>query len=393
AVHIDPRAPAPPADPFDAGPEGAGDAVVSPSDYGGGSLLNLVAELEGRLSGKASSPRLHPHLSDLIPHGSSYLLVVCDGLGAPQLDHPAAASLRGSMAASLDGVFPTTTTVSLATLATGLAPNRHGILGYQLYLPDLDAVANTIKWTTLWGDRLPIDTAAMLPGPNLWERLTGAGVEAITVQPVSFVDTPLTRLLYRGCRFEPVRTLEEVVAASVDLAATPGRLVMTYLPQVDFAAHVRGQRSPEYAAALALVDTAWSRIAARVRPGTVVVGTADHGHVDFPPDRQIRIAKPYHEGRVFSGDSRVMFVHGDGAALAGVLPATWLPIEHMDGWWGPGPVDPAFAGRVPDGALIADDGYVILHRFSDQRLIGHHGGLTPAERRIPLLIAGSDDKL
>ncbi len=362
-------------------------------DYGGGSLLNLVAEMERRLVGQAPSPGLHPHLGDLIPHGSSYLLVVCDGLGAAQLDQPAAASLRGSMAASLDGVFPTTTTVSLATVATGLAPNRHGILGYQLYLPGLDAVANTIKWTMLWGDRLPVDTAAMLPRPNLWERLDASGVEPITVQPANFVDTPLSNLLYRGCRFEPVRTMEETVAASVDLAATPGRLVMTYLPQVDFAAHVHGQRSPEYDAALSLADTAWSRIAARVRPGTVVVGTADHGLVDFPPDRQIRIPKPDHDGRVFSGDSRVMFVHGDGAALAGALPATWHPIGRMDGWWGPGPVDPAFTGRVPDGALVADDAYVILHRFSDQRLIGHHGGLTPAERRIPLLIAGGDDKV
>ncbi len=58
----------------------------------------------------------------------------------------------------------------------------------------------------------------------------------------------------------------------------------------------------------------------------------------------------------------------------------------MSGWWGPEPVDRAFAGRLPDGALVADDGHMVLHRFSDQRLIGNHGGLTPAELRIPLLV-------
>lgn len=363
------------------------DAVTGPPDYGGGSLVNLVAELEHRLTGSAPSPRLHRRLGILIPDAPSFLLVVCDGLGAAQLEHPAAVALRRSTAAAIDAVFPTTTTVNLSTIATGLPPSRHGILGYQLYLPDLDAVANTIKWTTLWGVPLEIDTAAMLPSPNLWERLGAAGVEAITVQPANFAGSPLSNLVYRGCRFEPVHTLGDLVEAAVDLAAVPGRLVLAYLPQVDFAAHVHGQRSPEYAAALSLVDTVWSRMAGRLPGGVAMVGTADHGHVDFPADRQIRIAKPHHEGRVFSGDSRVMFVNGDGAALADDLPATWIPAAEMEGWWGPGPHHPEFAGRRPDGVLVADDGFMVLHRFSDQRLIGNHGGLTAAERRIPLLVA------
>jgi hypothetical protein len=108
--------------------------------------------------------------------------------------------------------------------------------------------------------------------------------------------------------------------------------------------------------------------------------------VDVAPSRQIRIRREDHDGRVFSGDSRVMFVHGEGAGLADDLPATWVSREEMAGWWGPGPVSPAHSGRIPDGALVADDGHMVLHRFSDQRLIGNHGGLTEAELRIPLLV-------
>jgi hypothetical protein len=38
--------------------------------------------------------------------------------------------------------------------------------------------------------------------------------------------------------------------------------------------------------------------------------------------------------------------------------------------------------------LVADEGHSLLHRFSDTRLIGQHGGLSPAEREIPILVTG-----
>ena len=358
-----------------------------PPDYAGGSLINLVAELEHRLTGSAESPLLHRHLAALMPDAPSYVVVVLDGLGAGQLDHPRAATLARSSVATLDAPFPTTTTVALASVATGLSPLRHGLLGYQLWLPELGVVANTIKWTTLWGEPLAVDTGSLLPAPNLWERLAAHGVEPITVQPAGFAGSPLSSLLYRGCRFEAAATVAELVAATVQLAALPGRLIVTYLPHVDFAAHVRGRHAPEYADAVGLVDTAWSRLAALRPAAATVLGTADHGHVDFPPDRQVRIPRADHEGRIFYGDGRAMYVRGDGAPLAKALPAVWVPIEELYGWWGPGPAHPAVHERQPDGALVADDGYLLLHRHSDDRMIGNHGGLTYAERTVPLLLA------
>ncbi len=90
----------------------------------------------------------------------------------------------------------------------------------------------------------------------------------------------------------------------------------------------------------------------------------------------------------FYGDGRVMFVKGDGAGLASGLPATWVPRREMEHWWGPGPHHPQFEERIPDGVLVADDDALLLHRFSNSRLIGNHGALTDAERRIPLLVGG-----
>lgn len=360
---------------------------ITVPDYAGGSLPNLIAELEHRLSGTHHAPLLKPVLSGTIPSASTYVLMVFDGLGSLQLNHPAAAPLRAALRASIDAPFPATTTVSLATIATGLPPSQHGLLGYQSWLPETGQVVNTIKWTTLWGEPIEYDTSTLLPAPNLWERLGADGIEPITIQPGNFFGSPLSIALYRGCRFEPYFTVDEAIDATVQLAATPGRFVLTYLPHVDFAAHVHGQDSDEYLDALGTVAEVWDRVASRLPTAVVMVGTADHGHIDFPRHRQVKIPKPDHADRTFYGDGRAMFVIGEGASLETDLPATWYPIEDVADWWGPEPRHPEFAARAPDGVLVADDDALLLHRHSDDRMTGNHGALTDAERLIPILVA------
>ncbi len=360
--------------------------VIVP-DYAGGSLVNLIAELEMRLTGTSASPPLHPHLSEHIPEGETYVLCLFDGLGSGQLSHPAAGPLLRSQRASLDCPFPATTTVSLAVLATGLPPSQHGLLGYQSWLPELEVVANTIHWTTLWGEKLDYPLEPFLPSPNLAERLTKAGIEVVTIQPAHFHDSPLTTVLFRGCRFEGVFTIGEWIDAVVQLSAQPGRLVVAYLPNVDYAAHVGGQKSAAYAEAMETIAAAWERVGMRLANHVVAVATADHGHIDFPKAKQFKIPRDDHDGRIFYGDGRAMFVKGDGESLAARVPATWVPLAEMIHWWGPEPHHPDLADRLPDGVLIADDDILLLHRHSDDRMVGNHGALTDAERLIPLMVS------
>ncbi len=359
---------------------------VQTPDYGGGSLVNLVAELENRLTRQSASPPLHAPLAAAIPEGATYVVLLADGLGAHQLDHPAAAPLRAAQSATLDAPFPTTTTVSWASIATGLPPSKHGLIAYQLYLPELGGVAYTIKWRRYGGEEVALDFDNFLPSLNLWERLGAAGAEPITVQPANFQGSRLSRILFRGCRFEPAYTAEELISATTQLAAAPGRLIVTYLPHVDVAAHMFGQASTEYAEAVGFVAAVWEQLQLRLPPQAVLVGTADHGHVDFSQADAVTISREVAGDRVLYGDSRVMFVKGNGAARADDLPATWMDLAEVDHWWGPGPAHPQFSARAPDGLLVADDDRLIHHRFSDRRMIGYHGGLTAPEREIPLLV-------
>ena len=359
-------------------------------DYSGGALVNLVAELEQRLTGHGLHPGLHPDLAAAIPEAKSYVLVLFDGLGDHQLAHPAAAPMRASRVGVIDAGWPTTTTVSMATVATGMTPAEHGLLGYQMRIPETGHVVNTIKWITQWGEPIDYDMGDLLPTPNLWERLARAGIEPITVQPWNYADSPMSRMLYRGCRFEAWRTEDEAADIAAELASVPGRLVFSYMPHIDFAAHVSGQPSVEYTAAVTIASRMWERLARLLPSRAVAVGTADHGHVDVPQNQRIDIPKVAHDDRDFGGDPRAPFVYGDVASVAAELGVDWRPLNEMEEWWGPGTRHPGFKERAPDGVLLPPPGWVVFHRHADERLIGQHGGLTDQEMRIPLLTAEAE---
>jgi hypothetical protein len=355
-------------------------------DYHGGGLVNLVAELEHRLTGRAASPRLHPSIGAAIPTGRSYVLVLIDGLGDHQLDHPQAAALARARRGQLDAPWPTQTSVATATLATGLPPSQHGLVSYLLHLPGA-GVVNTLLWYPIHADQmLEFDATEFLPAPNTAERLAAAGGETVVVEPEAFVGGPLDRVLYRGTRVIGVQSDEDEVAAAHAEAAEPGRLVVVYLPHVDTAAHAVGQESEAYATALDDVSRVWNRLAADLPPGVTMVGTADHGHVDVTNIVDVEVP----EGVTVGGDSRVLHLRGTAGALAGLaadLPGILVTRADLGEAWGPGPFHPGFEARAPDALLFADDACAFAYPGNDIPLVGYHGGMTAAEVEIPLLVA------
>lgn len=353
-------------------------------------LANLVAELEFRLTGSSEVERLDPGLAAGIPESPTYVLALFDGLGSRQLGHRRALSLAAGSRGSISAPFPTTTTVAMSTIATGTHPVTHGIIGHQMWVPELEAVVNVLKWIGQHGSHIDFDTTGYLPGPNLWERLSAGGIEPVTVQPAHFATSPLTQMLYRGCRFEPVHTDAERLEATLDLAREPGRLVFVYFAEVDFAAHVAGQASAMYDDAVSQADTAWSILSSRLPQTATLVATADHGHVDFSPDQKLLVRDPAYRDLVFFGDPRAVMVRGDRDLidrLAEETGSTVVDRPELIARLGEGDPHPGLDDRLPDALLDPPADRILLPRGFDKRLTGYHGGLTPAEVDVPLLVA------
>lgn len=357
--------------------------MPSPPSHNGFGLVNLAAEIETRLTGSAPMPGLCS--AGDVGDAETYVLVLFDGLGVAQLDHPSAARLAADHVATLEAPFPTTTSVSLATLATGHPPSQHGLVGHLVWLEEHQKVVNTLKWVDTTGAVVEHDYAGFLPQPNLWERLRASGVEPITVQYDGFEGTALSRLLYRGTRFERAWDTADLAAATVSLAAHPKRLVFTYFPAVDVAGHVTGLDAPEFAAALDEAASLWDRIASALPPGVALLGTADHGLAQFPPDRKMIVDRTRFPSLRFAGDTRGVQLWGDPAEMEDLARLAGGVLADPVSLIGPDPAPRALA-RLGEKVLLPPDDLAVIPSGFDKRLACYHGGLSRAEVEIPLLV-------
>jgi len=354
-------------------------------DYTGGGLANLVTELETRLTDHPAGVTLRPDLAAAIPDARTYVMLLVDGLGIAQLDHPAARAMKEANRGTLHAPFPTTTSVSLSTVATGRPPSQHGLVSHLAWLEEAGGVVNTLKWVDLSGLPVAHDYVSMLPSPNLWERLRASGVEPITVQPRPFEASPLSQLLYRGSRFEAVGDTHELIDATVQLAGTGRRFIFTYMWQVDFAAHVSGLGSPQFFEAMTLAAGVWDGLSSRLPPDVALIGTADHGLVEFSDDDKILVRNKRFDPLRFAGDPRGVLLWGDRGLIDTLRDQTGGSLVDPVTLVGPNPSAVA-RHRLGGDLLVPPDGKVILPPGFDKRLRCYHGGLSPAEIEIPLLV-------
>lgn len=353
--------------------------------YDSRGLVNLVAEVERRLTGSSPAPGLDPAIASFLPDSVTYVMVLFDGLGMAQLDHDEAAPLRASLAATLDAPFPSTTSVSLATVATGLPPSRHGLIAHLAYLEEAGRVVNTLKWVDLSGNPVNHDYSSFLPRPNLWERLRSQGIEPITVQPSGFVGTPLSRLVYRGARFEAAWDHRDLVEATIALAAEPNRLVFTYFWPIDFAGHVHGLHSAEMSEAIQAASRLWEEIASQLPPGATLLATADHGLIDYAEGDKILIRDTRFSTLRFAGDPRGVRLWGDRELIFDLAEQTAGRLIEPMALLGADPT-PETRARAGNSVLLAPAGKVLLPPGFDKRLRCYHGGVAPGELEIPLLL-------
>jgi hypothetical protein len=331
------------------------------------------------------------------------VVVLIDGMGWHLLPELAAdAPLLASVLAGDDGqldelacTFPSTTPTSLASLATGVAPGRHGILGFTVKLPETDRVLNHIWWR---GDP---PASQWQPVPTWFERLRWAGVGARAVLPAAFVGSGLTEAAYRGAHIVAAANDDDYARLVVDQLRAAPELVYAYTAALDTAAHLSGIGSPEWHAAGAYVDTLLTRLVEALPPDAALLITADHGGLNVPQDRRIDLdGDPRLSAgvRVVAGDPRVRYLHTEPGAASDVI-AAWS--ELLNGRADVRSRDDAVAAGL-FGSVSADHlpriGDVVVSCLGDTAvlasaheppevaaLIGFHGASDPVEMAIPLI--------
>jgi predicted AlkP superfamily pyrophosphatase or phosphodiesterase len=366
-----------------------------------------------------------PHLADVVPSvltamgvpgfesrialpenvfGACVLLV--DGLGAEQLDAHAedAPVLAGLQRQALQAEFPSTTVAGLAAVGTGCRSGMHGMVGYSFRLPGA-GVVNALRWRPHpWGadlrDELPPEQVQ--PLPTTFERAASAGVAVSVVSGAEFTGSGLTRAVLRGARYVGVQALGDL-AACVGAAVEDGGFCFGYHSELDLLGHLYGPGSAAWRMQLRQVDRLVESVVDRLPPAGLLAVVADHGMVTVQPPDVVDAddCEALLDGvQAIGGEPRARHVYVTDGAADAVLAAwretlaerAWVASREeaiAAGWFGERVAD-RVRPRIGDVIAAARGSAAVVRRTVEpleSSLIGHHGSLTSAERRVPLLLA------
>lgn len=337
-----------------------------------------------------------------LPEAQRYVVVLVDGLGSQLLSEYSghAPTLRKAQSlGALDAAFPTTTSVSLSSLGTGLAPGQHGMLGYDVLDPQQDRVVNMLgQWSP------GVDPETWQPHRTVFNRAEDT-VDTVTVSKPRFETSELTRASLRGGRFKGAEGVAARTAAVLnELREGTRALVYFYWDELDKIGHAKGWRSTAWSEALEELDSAVKRLIRKLPANTRVLLTADHGMVDVSADQRFdasAVPGLLRGVRHTAGEPRAVQLHLEPGVDPEEVLTRWQ--EHYgDSVWAVTRQDLAdggYFGADPDHRVLqrAGDVWVLgkdpvaIYDVSRQgrkplNMVGQHGSLTEAERLIPALL-------
>lgn len=361
----------------------------------------------------------HPNLLG-IPSCSVAVVLLVDGLGDQHLAaysgharYLARAWRRAETAGVIDTGMPTTTSASLTSLGTGTSSGQHGLVGYDVYHPELDRVVNMLgRWDP------EVDPADWQSQPHLFTQAGRYGVSVLTASRAGFRDSSLTRAALTGGDFigatriedRCARTLEWITeqraaAGGVRRGPAPKNLVYLYVDELDKTGHQYGVGSPQWIAMLESLDASAERFCTTLQrtlgDQASVVLTADHGMVNVAETNRIDLAEHpelFTGVRHCAGEPRFLHLHtepeagesvlrrwesafGDRAVMATRAQAV------SAGWFGE--VADHIVPRIGDVLVAAWDEVAFFDTArtgsGPLSMVGQHGSLTAAERIVPKL--------
>jgi hypothetical protein len=329
---------------------------------------------------------------------------------------------RGGQLVPLTSVCPSTTTTALSSLWTGRMPVEHGMLGTRLFLRDQGLRANMIYFTPVAFERQNVlldeglEPAEFLPVPGMAEALADHGIESHVFINQQFSKGGLSDIFFRG-----VTEVHEIVSGSaadmwlllrefLENRTAEKLFVSVYWGLIDALGHSRGPSSPTIDAELrgwtAMMTSEFlDTLSPAAASGTVLTLLSDHGQVDTPPAKAIRLDQHPHllEHLLMKplGEQRLPYLfarQGHTAAVrryvqehfsdAFVILDSKQALE--GGLFGPGTPAPETEERLGDLILVSRQDHMLYDGDKEPHLNGLHGGLSPQEMLVPFLLARLD---
>ena len=355
-----------------------------------------------------------PHSDDIAKHlfdRDHLVIVLVDGMGMAALDDPACADLRGRVRMELDSVFPATTACAITTVATGLWPGGHGVPGWYAYLQERDLSVTVLPYTERHSGRalrrFGVELGELWPEPSRFAEVT-ADMEIH--MPARYVRSTFNRYLTGRCRARGYRSLRQAARRIRRRSRRRQRrgmhaVTFWYIPHYDTLCHDHGVASAQARGVLRDLQGMLLELAGALPDGARMALTADHGLIDLNPDQKVAIfdGDPVLDclRTVPSGEGRTPHFHvrpgrgpelierladrcGDRMAVLGLDEAEDMRL------FGPEPLSDQARRRFGDYVGVTLEPLSVgYYRSKDSfglKNVGIHGGMSPDEVRIPLIV-------
>ncbi len=394
--------------PHDAQSPWAHDFTLTLPHYDGGGLVNLMSSITTALGGTSPYAPLAALPPDTLSGVRHLVLLVVDGLGHEFL-HARTGALRQHLQGRLTSVFPSTTASAIPTFLTGLAPQQHGLTGWNMYFREIGAIAAPLPFR-LRADHhglreVGVSPKALFGLTPLYDRVP---VTCHVVSPQTIVHSEFNTALSGRAQRHGYHMLEEMVAQIVCLLASdePHSYIHAYWPQIDTLAHEYGIDSEAVAEAFETLDQAFAKLVEIAqRHDSVIVVTADHGFIDSPPEDTIDLDDhPQLRETLLlplCGEPRAAYAYvhaGRENAFEDYLQSQLGDRIHVfrsdevirQGWLGPGKAHASLRDRLGDYVLIPRGRGILRDWLKGEKRYSHvgvHGGLSTSEMLVPLVVS------
>jgi hypothetical protein len=358
------------------------------------------------------------------------LLLLIDGLGfqdwvsrAAQFPFFRKIGERGDVT-SLTSIFPSTTSAALTAFATGLTPQEHGLPEWYVYLKEINEVIISLPFKRVharYSDELVesgLSANILFEGTPIFKNLKQHSVPTVWFKNSSYAHSAYSKASGAGAESVGYMNGSDLMVSlrkRMEAAATP-TFFYVYWDSFDALEHFYTPLSQATEFELESLSRIFvEQFARRLDPAiakeTLLLVTADHGHVEIFPERTVYVSDHREVTEALQLDGRGKPILASGGMrdlflfvrpekldttkrfLEDLLRGTadvWHTQEAFDkGLFGINAPTQRFKERVGNLLILPYDDETVWgsHRADGQRekshLLGHHGGLSPTEMFIP----------
>ena len=374
------------------------------------SIVNLMGTLSKVNNAEPIYAPLAGLDADYLSEKETIITINIDAMGYELVEAIGGGTILGdNVKFEMTSLFPTTTAVATVAYQTGMAAWNHGFTGWFVNLKEVGASSVILtyapRFSRMGYQQQGIDVSKILNCGSIfdsWQR------DCYGITNKWIINTPVTTYLSGKAKcygHKDLKGFARNIVKAANRKSVNGKYIYAYWSMLDHLEHRTGTESEETAAHFQEICRTIEQIRHKLRKKNyIMLISTDHGMINVTKDRDLGIEKfpelPAMLNLPFSGEPRVPYCY--------VKPEfkdkfeNYVTSEMKDycelfsrqevidkGWYGLGKENPRFRDRIGDYVLLMKENYVLKDKVFGENGVtfkGYHGGMSPAEMRIPLII-------